>query len=128
MKKAISIMFLSIMVLVSGSFSADTFAQTPNEKVTCKVVYNSWYEPSLYTDSVVLHYGVNGWNEVKDVPMTCKYGFDENHNYKVWYEADVEANENDTIDYCFHINYNRGGGDYWDNNEGNDYHMVAQNN
>lgn len=127
MKKVSSIMFLTVMLLVSGSLSANAFAAAPAQKVTCKVVYNSWYEPSLYTEAVILHYGVNGWNEIKDVPMTCKYGYDENHNFKVWYEADVEVNENDTIDYCFHILYNRGGAEgFWENNDGNDFHMVAK--
>ncbi len=65
--------------------------------------------------SVILHWGINGWQSVKDTQMTAKGGG--------VFEAVVNVAEGTTIDYCYHIT---SPSDYWDNNGGKDWHTVVQ--
>ncbi|MHC1748600.1 MAG: carbohydrate-binding protein [Cellulosilyticaceae bacterium] len=126
MKKVLRTMCLSLMVLLLSALPSTAWADSSPQKTTYTIKYDSCYEASLYTKDVILHYGVNGWNDVKDIPMTLKSSYDENNNLKVWYEATLALNGTDTINYCYYISYNRGScGGFWDNNNGQDYHITV---
>lgn len=72
---------------------------------------------------VVLHYGVNEWNDIKDVKMEVKSDYSYDGKKQTWYRAIVTVEEGSTIDYC--IKANTTSGVKWDNNNGKNYSEIA---
>lgn len=112
-------MVISIMIISVFGISQTSFANE-STMVEYKIIYEvTNYSPYSYRD-VTLHYGVNGWNDVKDTKMNFKRDQD-----KIWCEAIIKVNKNDVVDYCFRNFYTETRQEIWDNNNGQDYHVQV---
>ena len=92
--------------------------KTNLDKVYYKISYKEYAYPARYTD-VTLHFGLNGWENVKDILMNKRYEGD----YAV-FEYVLEVYEYETIDYDFFVD-TRYYGTYWVNNNGEDFHVTV---
>lgn len=75
---------------------------------------------------VTLHYGVNGWDNAKDVKMEIKTKSEYNGQTETWYKAIITVEEGSTINYCVKANTTEG--EKWDNNNGENYSVIANQN
>lgn len=93
-----------------------------NNLVPYKISIKGDYYRDRYVESVILHYGINGWQDIKDVKMETTF---LSYPDDMYYEATVYVPKNSTIDYA--IKYNLGSnGTHWDNNGGKDYHIPVR--
>lgn len=98
-------------------------AKADTDLVPYKISIKGDYYRDRYVDSVILHYGINGWKDIKDVKMETKF---LNYPDDMYYQATVYVPKNSTIDYA--IKYNSGDqGSHWDNNGSKDYHIQVGN-
>ena len=72
---------------------------------------------------VMLHYGVNGWDNAKDVKMEIKSKYDYEGKTQTWYRAIITVEEGSTVNYCIKANTTEG--EKWDNNNGKNYSVIA---
>ncbi len=98
---------------------------TNKKKIRYKIIMSTNYYTPKYCKQGVLHYGVNGWQDVKEQDMertgSFQYGTGVFTTYYT-YETIITVNEGDTIDYCFKfITWQDREG--WINNGNNDYHV-----
>ena len=96
-----------------------------NELISYKITLPSNYYSGKKTSKVTLHYGVNGWNDIKDTTMyvtTGDYHYGIPNKYE--YNAIVKVRKGDTINYCFKVD-SIGGTTAWNNNKGQNYSVVA---
>lgn len=70
---------------------------------------------------VVLHYGINGWDNPSDAKMDIKMKSD--YDGQTWYKAVITVEEGSTINYC--VKANTAEGEKWDNNNGENYSVIA---
>jgi hypothetical protein len=113
---------LGALLLFAG-LSIPLITKADNNLVPYKISIKGDYYRDRYVDSVILHYGVNGWQDIKDVKMETVF---LNYPNDMYYQATVYVPKNSTIDYA--IKYNVGSmGTHWDNNGGKDYHIEVGN-
>ena len=96
-------------------------------KIRYKIIMSTNYYTPKYCKKGVLHYGVNGWQDVKEQDMertgSFQYGTGLFTTYYT-YETIVTVNEGDVIDYCFKfVTWQDREG--WINNGNNDYHVEV---
>lgn len=121
MKKIIPLT-LGAILLIAGITIPFT-AKADTDLVPYKISIKGDYYRDRYVDSVILHYGINGWQDIKDVKMDTRF---LSYPDDMYYEATVYVPRNSTIDYA--IKYNLGSqGIHWDNNGGKDYHIPVGN-
>ncbi|NLZ49167.1 MAG: hypothetical protein GX895_10375 [Clostridiales bacterium] len=91
--------------------------------VPCKISVRGDYYRDRYVNSITLHYGINGWNDIKEVKMERNFS---NYPDDLFYQATVYVPKDAIVDYV--IKYNLGEqGIHWDNNFGKDYHVKVSN-
>lgn len=100
---------------------------TNKKKIRYKIIMSTNYYTPKYCKQGVLHYGVNGWQDVKEQNMertgSFQYGTGLFTTYYT-YETIITVNEGDVIDYCFKfITWQDREG--WINNGNNDYHVQV---
>lgn len=126
MKKIIA-SFLSIMILTIGLILPTTvFAEENSEYVAYKITapLNSaeHYDSSL--KSITLHYGVNGWNDIKDIKMERVVRDMYLGKTFVDFQATIVVKKNATVNYDFKKDfYNKES--VWDNNNGKNYSVTV---
>lgn len=101
------------------------FQVVANESNVKNIQYEiDWLAGSNGVDAngdVLLHYGINGWDDVQDVKMDIKMKSD--YDGQTWYKAIITVEEGSTINYC--IKANTSEGEKWDNNNGDNYSVIA---
>ena len=130
MKKRKSLMLATLVVALVVTMGlvckGNSVKASANEEfISYKITVPSNYYSSKYISEMVLHYGVNGWNDTKDVKMYIttgpyKYGIPT----RLEYNAVIKVRKGDTIDYCYKIT-DTDSITKWNNNDGKDYHVVA---
>lgn len=109
---------------LKDSVKADS-TKNNNELISYKISIPSNYYSSKKISEMVLHYGVNGWKDTKDVQM---YLTSSDYHYgipgTVTYNAVIKVNKGDTINYCFKT-ISTAGTTSWNNNKGKDFSVVA---
>lgn len=129
-KKFLFIVTLVAITLTLGTFymKDSTKAESLNdnrELISYKISLPSSYQNSKKISEVILHYGVNGWNDTKDITM---YATADDYNHGIpssyVYNAVIKVRKGDTINYCFKT-ISTAGTTSWNNNNGNDYSIVA---
>lgn len=118
------------LIVASGFIFSKSFAKADstkkdNQLISYKISLPSNYYYGKKTSEMILHYGVNGWNDTKDVKMYVTtgdyhYGIPASYNYN----AVIKVRKGDTINYCFKAISNVGTTS-WNNNGGKDYSVVA---
>lgn len=105
------------------------FSVVANESNVKTILYelnwlaeNSGLDVNANSD-VTLHYGVDGWNNPTDVKMELKTSYQYDGKQYTWYKANITVEEGTTINYC--VKANTADGVVWDNNNGADYSVVA---
>ena len=115
---------------IIGTFSAKDSAKADSTKNTAKEISYKISIPYTYStgkniSEMVLHYGVNGWQDIKDATMYVTTG---DYNYGVpssyTYNAIIKVNKGDTINYCLK-SISKDGISSWNNNNGKDFSVVA---
>ena len=96
-------------------------------KIRYKIIMSTNYYTPKYCKKGVLHYGVNGWQDVKEQDMERTGSFQYGtvlFTTQYTYETIVTVNEGDVIDYCFKfVTWQDREG--WINNGNNDYHVEV---
>lgn len=97
------------------------------KKIRYKIAISTNYYTPKYCKQGVLHYGINGWQDVKEQDMertgSFQYGTGLFTTYYT-YETIITVNEGDVIDYCFKfITWQDREG--WINNGNDDYHVQV---
>ena len=108
---------------IKNSVKADSVKN--NELISYKISLPSDYYNGKKISKIELHYGVNGWNDTKDVTMyvtTGDYHYGIPSSYV--FNAVVKVRKGDTINYCFKTTTS-GGITTWNNNNGKNYSVVA---
>ena len=97
------------------------------KKIRYKIIMSTNYYTPKYCKKGVLHYGVNGWQDIKEQDMERTGSFEYGEGLFTTYyqyETIVTVNEGDTIDYCFKfVTWQDREG--WINNGNNDYHVEV---
>lgn len=126
MKKILTFMMATVLILCAFIVPKQVCAAVNNEKVAYRIYMPFNYSKLDMTDiqDVTLHYGVNGWNDVKDIQME-KHLVDY-YMGRTFYSffTTVYVEKGATIDYCFKQNFNNNE-TKWDNNDNKDYHVVV---
>jgi len=132
MKKKLLLLttFLIATIAIIGVFNTKNpvkavCASPSNELISYKITVPSNYYNGKKISSMVLHYGVNGWNNPKDVDMyvstgNYSHGIPSTYNFN----AIVKVRKGDTIDYCIKT-ITDGGVTSWNNNNGRNFSIVA---
>ena len=109
------------------NYQGDGYHTVINESNVKKIRYEvNWLAQKNgfnVNGDVILHYGVNGWNDVKDAKMEMKTNYSYDGKKQTWYRAIIEVEEGSTINYC--IKANTTSGVRWDNNNGKNYSEIA---
>lgn len=127
--------FLVATVVTLGTFytndsvKADSIKETSvtqnDEFINYKISVPSSYYSGKKISEMILHYGVNGWNDTKDVTM---YVTTDDYHYGIpssyVFNAIVKVRKGDTINYCFKTIRNDGTTS-WNNNNGNDFSVIV---
>lgn len=113
--------------VVVTKLNSEEKTDTKKNKIRYKIMISTNYYTPKYCKKAILHYGVNGWDNVQEKDMTRTGSFEQGSGIFTTYytyETIVTVNEGDTIDYCFKFLtwQDREG---WINNENNDYHVKV---
>ncbi|SFA81850.1 carbohydrate-binding protein [Clostridium frigidicarnis] len=74
--------------------------------------------------NMTVHFGVNGWQEIKDVQLNRSIvDYYMGRTFESFW-VDVYLKKGSTLDYCFKYDFNSDKIN-WDNNSGKDYHVVV---
>ena len=132
MKKRILFLatFVVAVAVTVGAFCMKNTAKADSandtrELINYKISIPSDYYNGKKTSEMILHYGVNGWKDTKDVTMYVTTG-DYSHGIpgSYIYNAVIKVYKGDTINYCFK-RISTAGTTSWNNNNGKDFSVVA---
>lgn len=111
----------------SDEDSEDIDYNKPRKKIRYKIQMSTNYYIPKYTKKGIIHYGVNGWQDVKEQDMDLVSSYQSGTGVFTTYytyEAIVTVREGDTIDYCFRF-ITTMDTEGWINNENNNYHVKV---
>ena len=119
-----AVMFCTKNSVKAASVASNSIEKS-NELISYKISLPSNYYYGKKISKMILHYGINGWNNTKDVTMyvtTNDYHYGIPASYV--YNAVIKVHKGDTINYCFKT-ISTEGTTSWNNNNGNDFSVVA---
>ncbi|AOR23361.1 carbohydrate-binding protein [Clostridium taeniosporum] len=125
MKKILTFMMVTLL-LCTFMMPKTAMAAENNEKIAYTICMPFNYSKFNTTDvkNVTLHYGINGWNNVKDIKMNRRVSdYYMGRTFETFFTT-IYVEKGSTVDYCFKQDWNNNEVK-WDNNNNNDYHVVV---
>ncbi|MBU3105676.1 carbohydrate-binding protein [Clostridium gasigenes] len=125
--KKIILCFLSVTLIMGTLLMPKTVHAAENDEwVVYRISAPISYDKVDTRDikNITVHFGVNGWNEIKDVELSRHFvdAYMGREFEAFW--TDVYVKKGSTLDYCFKYDFNSNEVK-WDNNNGKDYHVVV---
>ncbi|GAA0739027.1 carbohydrate-binding protein [Clostridium oceanicum] len=127
MKKLISSMMVLSLLVIGLAVPFKNVHAADNNMVAYKISLPVDYNKTNTTDikEVTLHYGVNGWNNIKNVKLNRQVvDYYMGKTFEA-FTATIYVEKGSTLDYAFKETFNNGNVK-WNNNIGKDYHVCVE--
>ncbi|NFB30141.1 hypothetical protein EXM76_03230 [Clostridium botulinum] len=126
MKKIMTFIMATVLTLgifmIPKQVSASENKEVVAYRISMPVNYNTLDTSKI--KSATLHYGVNGWKDVKDIQLNRSIvDYYMGKTFESFYTT-IYVEKGSKIDYCFKQEFYEEG-TKWDNNNNEDYHIVV---